>query len=250
MLKKIDIKAFTFVEVIVVVIILSILGTIGFTQFVGSIADSRDTLRKSDIANISSSMKMYKQKKGSYPLPYNSFSGSNNSTIVFWQGKLNKNVSLSTIDKIPYDPKIEVPYLYSITTNKKEFEIALTLENQDGDSSLSLVNGNYKSVAKNVLPTILVATGNTIDISTNQNLFIFDNQEHNLAYDFKGNSEPVSDGTSFTVLLNDAEQNGVFAQNSDFETCIEIKKAGKYIGDGEYQIRSSTGALTGTGCTL
>jgi len=47
------------------------------------------------------------------------------------QGKLSKDVSLNTIDKIPYDPKLNIPYTYSITANKQEFEIAMTLENSD-----------------------------------------------------------------------------------------------------------------------
>ena len=252
MQRKSDNKAFTFVEIIVVTIIIGILWTIGFSQFVWSIADWRDTSRKADLANIIWAMKTYKQKKATLPIPNNSFSGSNStSNIVFWQGKLNKNVSLSTIDEIPTDPKINIPYLYSITKNRQEFQIAITLENNDWDLPLALVWWNYKSVAKNVLPTILVATWSALDISNSDNkkLFIFDKQSHNLAYDFDWNLEPTSDGTDFDVLLKEAEEKWVFSQNSDFETCPEIKKAWKSIWDWEYQIRTNTWVLTNTWCT-
>jgi hypothetical protein len=50
--------------------------------------------------------------------------------------------------------------------------------------------GSYKSVAKTVLPTIVLAINTTskfvnIKESDNKKLFIFDNQNYNLAYDFE-----------------------------------------------------------------
>jgi len=53
------------------------------------------------------------------------------------------------------DPKTNVPYFYSITKNKQAFQIAATLEN--GDYPKSLLRGSYKSVSKDVLPTIVLA---------------------------------------------------------------------------------------------
>ncbi len=245
-------KAFTFVELIVVIMILWILSVIGFSSYSDSIADWRDTQRKSQLAEVIWAMKTYKQKKWSFPIPVEYFSVINwASNIVFWQGKLGKNISLSTIDEIPYDPKIKIPYLYSVTTNRQEFEIALSLENNDSDETIALVWWNYKSVSKNMLPTILVATSTSLDISTNKNLFIFDNQSHNLPYDFDWNEEPTSDWVlSFTDLLLEAEQNWVFSQNSSFETCSEIKKAGKFIWDWDYELRTNTWVLSSSWCTL
>jgi len=42
---------------------------------------------------------------------------------------MNKNVSLSTLNTLPLDPKLKIPYTYSVTQNKKEFQVATTLEN-------------------------------------------------------------------------------------------------------------------------
>ena len=254
MLIKIDKKAFTFVEIIVVTIILSILATIGFSSFSWHISSWRDTLRKSNIAEISWAMKTYKQKKGSLPIPSNYFKTQTWTTVLDWQGKLDKNIGLSEIDEIPLDPKLEIPYLYSITPNKQDFQIALTLENWDWESPLALLKWSYKSIAKNILPTLLLATGSTTDIDisswNNKNLFIFNNQSHNLPYDFEWNLEPISDWVlTLTWLIEEAEQNWVFSQNSSFETCLEIRKAGKSLWDWEYQIRSNTWALTNTWCT-
>jgi len=253
MLKKSNNKAFTFVEIVIVTIILWILATIGFSSFVWNISSWRDTLRKSHIAEIVWAMKTQKQKKWSLPIPSNYFKTKTWATILAWQWKLDKNIWLSEIDEIPVDPKLEIPYLYSITTNRQDFQVALTLEN--GDSPIALLKWNYKSIAKNILPTLLIATGSTteidISINNNKNLFIFDNQSHNLPYNFEWDLEPISDWVlDLTWLLDEADSSWVFSQNSNFETCLEIKKAGKSIWNWEYQIRSSTWALTNTWCTF
>jgi len=78
---------------------------------------------------------------------------------VAQQGKMSRDVALSTADNIQYDPYLDIPYTYSITTNRQEFEISLTLENSD--NPIALLDGTYKSVAKNVLPTISVALDGT-----------------------------------------------------------------------------------------
>ena len=260
MQRKSDNKAFTFVEIIVVVTIIWILGTIGFNQFIWNISSWRDTLRKSNIANISWSMKTYKQTKWSYPIPSSYFKIINDwaTNVIAWQWKLDKDVWLSTIEEIPYDPEVKIPYLYSISKNKQDFQIALTLENWEWEYPVSLVNWSYKSITKNLLPTILLATWTTVDVeinswttewAENRKLFLFDNQYHNLPYDFNWNLEPISDWISFNDLLLEAEQNWVFSQNSSFETCLEIRKAWKSIWNGEYQIRTNTWALTNTWCT-
>jgi hypothetical protein len=38
---------------------------------------------------------------------------------------------LPTIEEIPVDPKLKVEYFYSVTKNRKEFQLAGTLENDD-----------------------------------------------------------------------------------------------------------------------
>jgi len=60
---KITWNAFTIVELIVVVAIISILWTVGFISFSQNISDAMDGQRKSDLAQLKSSMKLYKQQK-------------------------------------------------------------------------------------------------------------------------------------------------------------------------------------------
>ncbi len=61
--KQLTIKAFTLVELITVMIILTILSWIWFSSYVWYISNARDTQRKSDLLQINSALKLYKQKK-------------------------------------------------------------------------------------------------------------------------------------------------------------------------------------------
>ncbi len=254
MQEKLNKKAFTFVELIVVTVILAILGAIWFASYSWYISSSRDWQRKSDMALIFSSMKLYKKTTWSLPIPadYFSISYSWSSNIVAWQWKLSSNVWLSTLDKIPLDPKLEIPYLYSFTKNRQEFQVAWTLEN-DWDY-IAIEIWNYKSVAKTILPTLIIATWATsnVDIkdSENRKLFIFDKWTHNLPYNFDWQLEPISDWSDFDINLNEAIENKTFVQNSSFESCDEIEEAWKSIWDWVYQIRTSTWSLKDENCTF
>jgi hypothetical protein len=68
---------------------------------------------------------------------------------------MDGSVTLSTLEKLPYDPSLKIPYMYSITQNKSEYLLAATLENNG--NPIAYVEGNYKSVARDSLPSILVA---------------------------------------------------------------------------------------------
>jgi len=91
------------------------------------------------------------------------------------------------------DPSLKIPYLYSITRSKQEFQIATTLEN--GSKPLAFVDGNYTPIAKYILPSLLIAYegSGSVDISVNpyKNMFILNEIGYNLPYSFE-NSKPLS----------------------------------------------------------
>jgi prepilin-type N-terminal cleavage/methylation domain-containing protein len=66
-------KGFTLVELIVVITILVILGTIGFVSIQGFSTNARDSVRVSDIGSIMKSIELSNIKTGSYPPPDSSF---------------------------------------------------------------------------------------------------------------------------------------------------------------------------------
>jgi prepilin-type N-terminal cleavage/methylation domain-containing protein len=68
---------FTLVELIVVITILAILGTIAFISLSGYSKNARDSDRVADINSISKSLELYITKAGTYPVP------TNNTGITF-----------------------------------------------------------------------------------------------------------------------------------------------------------------------
>lgn len=256
--KHISTSAFTLIELVVAATILVILTSIWFYSYTENIADARDWVRQTDISSLGSELSLYKKQRGAFPVPWDNFEIHNRGEVVAYQGYMNNSVTLSTADKLPTDPDLEIPYIYSTTKNRQEYQLALTIENND--DPYALLQWNYKSVSKNVLPNIILATKSTSALeindavwawSTNRLLFVFDKWFHNIPYDFDTGT-PVSDGTSFTDLLLDAWDD--YWQNSDYRSCSEIISAAKSItpsgSTDEYQILNSSWILTSTWCLI
>ena len=248
--------AFTLIELVVTATILVILTSIGFYSYTQNISDARDGARKTDISTLASQLNLYKRERWAYPNPWDSFEIRNRGYTVGYQGYMNQKVTLSTAERLPLDPELDTPYIYSVTRNKQEFQVSATLENNE--SPFAFLQWDYKSIAKNILPNIVLALQTTSPVeinqvvgtgATNRNFFVFHNGFHNISYDFI-NGIPQSDGTLFTTLLSDAAND--YWQNSDFRSCSEIFTAGKWItpsaSTDEYQILSSTWVLVNTGC--
>lgn len=247
---------FTLVELIVSTTILAVLTTIWFYTYTQYISDARDGVRKTDLATLSSELSLYKKQRGAYPFPWDYFEIHNRWEAVAYQGYMNQNVSLTTAEVIPLDPELKIPYMYSVTPNRQSHQIGLSIYNND--VPYAMVSWSYKSVAKNVLPNILLATWATSSVEINawvwnwavdRTLFIFDQGSHNLPYNFESGL-PTSDGTSFNELLAEVWNN--YWQNSDYRSCTEIDSAWKNItatgSSDEYQILNSTGTLVNTTC--
>ncbi len=72
-------KAFTLIEIIIVITILAILGTIGFLSFSSQSAWTRDSIRLTNMSNLSKGLSLYYVKAWNYPKPDQSL---NNVTIT------------------------------------------------------------------------------------------------------------------------------------------------------------------------
>lgn len=127
-------KAFTLVELIVVITILAILWTIAFISFQWYSKTSRDSVRISDMNNIEKAMELFYLDVNKYPEPSH-FNGITYSwSIVLWYQWLfwdqTKN-NLRYLDKLPVDPLSQKEYTYSVTNNKQEYELAWIRESED-----------------------------------------------------------------------------------------------------------------------
>ena len=258
--------AFTFVELIVSTVIIVILSTIWFYSYVWYLSEARDWERMADLWVLQSALKVYKQKRWAYPLPWDYYNITNSWVVVALQWKMNKKVALSTLDTLPFDPLTETSYTYSVTSSRQESQIALTLENWD--FPIALLNWDYHTVSYEVLPTIILAIEadplDDIEIhnsitnvwwvwTDNRQKFVLDKWE-NLSYSTQFPFTPVYAYTGLDLWYDIIVVWKVdFWQNSDYINCIEIEEAWKYIHETWneiYNIRSQDWALTNTWCIL
>ena len=247
-------KAFTLIELAISISIIAILATSWFYSYISSLNDARDSDRKANMWLIKTSLNLYKLNRWSYPLPWNKFNITNSWIIVAIQWKLDENIILTTIEKIPTDPLTESNYFYSVTTNRQEYQVALTLENWD--FPIANLEWDYRSVSINVLPNIIAAyslSGATFEIGDdnggNRNYFILD-WWLNLPYSLISPYEPYYNWWDVDFLMS--EWTTKFWQNSDYKTCIEIQEAWKLIHEvwtEEYQLLEDTWVLISTWCT-
>lgn len=137
-------KAFTLVELIVVITILAILGTIAFISLQWYSKDSRDSVRINDISKLKITLELFSLDAWKYPSPDN----SENITYSWWeiiwnQWEIWENVvtNLSrNLSEIPIDPLTDKKYVYSTLNNKKEYEILSIYESDNITSIVSQAN--------------------------------------------------------------------------------------------------------------
>ena len=144
-------NAFTLVELIVVITILAILGTIAFISLQGYSADARNSKRTSDIGNIQSAMSL-KQVEW---VPLQSFVGDTTAemtiialagTGVADQAKYTAGAPsytvLNVVQKDFLDPKSDKAYKVWVTEERGGvFQVAATME-KDGTNT-ALLNGTF-----------------------------------------------------------------------------------------------------------
>ncbi len=129
-MKKIKNKAFTLVELIVVITILAILWTIAFISFQWYSSNARDWVRISEINNIKKNLEIFITEKWFYPIPDN----GTQITYLWWTARTQWTVwdnvitNLRNLSKKPTDPLSNNEYTYSITKAKIEYQLSYVTE--------------------------------------------------------------------------------------------------------------------------
>ncbi len=172
-------KAFTLVELIVVITILAILGTIAFISLQGYSSDARNTKRTSDLGNIVS--KMSTEAATGRPLMSFVWTSQTNSILTTvalgWSWAEAKAISIYNVGNPNYtslwvkeedfkDPT-DKHYLIAVTSLVGgRYEVAASLE--DGAGSFEAkVEWTYAPRANNVF-----GTDNTKSVDTSNNLVV------------------------------------------------------------------------------
>lgn len=121
-------KAFTFIELLVVVTIIMVLTTAGAVSYRQTNSSARDSRRKSDLEQIRSALELCRAENGSYP-------ASLGTTIVCG------GVTYLTV--VPTDPKngqSGFTYTYNRTSNTTYTLCADTMENANETSPYCITN--------------------------------------------------------------------------------------------------------------
>lgn len=161
-------KAFTLVELIITIIIISILGTIAFISLQWYSRQARDSIRITDVSTIKSWLDIYKVEAGKYPKPTNWI----NITFSWWSVWLQWSIwnsvvtNLSNINKTPIDPLKLNEYTYSLLNNNKEYQIWIILEEWERAFNGKVINNIY---ADEIVKTYITWTYNWILAKTTIN---------------------------------------------------------------------------------
>ncbi len=115
--RKVKNKAFTMIELLVVVAIIGILVAAIVVAFVSARQKSRDARRKTDLKNIQVALQLYSDDhEGKYP------------TGIYGSGPDNGLTSGGYMSNVPHDPNGS-GYFYGISSDRKDYALGARLEN-------------------------------------------------------------------------------------------------------------------------
>lgn len=135
-------KAFTLVELIVVIVILAILWTIAFISLQWYSISARNSVRISDFKNIELWLDLYNTKAWKYPFPDNYLEITSNWTVINYQWYVwEKILSQLWISNWSKDPLDKTYYSYMTNSNISKYQLMWFLEGWlITFNSLNLVN--------------------------------------------------------------------------------------------------------------
>ncbi len=152
-----DKKAFSLVELIVVITILIILWMIAILSFQNYTQSARDGQRMADMHSIKKSLWIFITEKWFYPDPDDGV----NITYLWWvawtQWTVWDNIitNLWKISKKPIDPLTNNEYTYSVTNTKREYQLWYILEGSLSYNNLPLLNQTFASSTKKAIARVV-----------------------------------------------------------------------------------------------
>lgn len=125
-------KAFTLVELIVVITILAVLWTIGFISYTWYTSEARDSSRLADMWNIKKAIDLNEINTWKLPQVTNPVEIKVWTQVIFtqWTFWVDTIADLKwLISQNPKDPLTKLDYSYSLTFDGSEYEIGWFIEN-------------------------------------------------------------------------------------------------------------------------
>jgi len=161
-------RAFTIVELIVVISILAIISTIWFVSFSSYLSWARDTSRITQIDSLQNLLEIYRSKS-ILPYPDDRISVIAGATKLWYQWYLWANVlSLLEFSKWGIDPKEKTYFSYYLSENRKKFQIMAFLEKKENLTVFdNILPNTYAAI--NYSRKIVTVVWNKIGILTDIN---------------------------------------------------------------------------------
>lgn len=238
-------KAFTLVELVVVITIMVTLSAIWFIQYSSSLVDSRNAARFSDMWNLKMSLKNYKLKFWNYPNPWSYFFILNTAwSWIIKQWVFDDTVYVTDMTTVPRDPQNKKNYFYSVTNNNLYMQIAMSLEDSDQTNDnwyKALVDWDYQQVIDS-LPWIVFAQSawSSVDLSK----LIVNNWTFNLPY-----------WEDWTLIQTATSSGDVLSQSwitipkfFGFRSCDEVGSAWYNLWSWTYKLMDSYWSVTSSWC--
>ena len=118
-------EGFTFVELIVVMTILTILGTLAFNNLFAFRKNGRDAVRVTDLSSLGKSLDFFKANTWFYPLPNSNIDITYTGWLAWSQWIISDAViqNFAHIDKKPVDPLTQKEYTYSVMNIRTEYSL-------------------------------------------------------------------------------------------------------------------------------
>lgn len=243
-------KAFTFVELIIVLVILAILSTIGFVVYESYLSTGRDTKRIVELKNLHQSLWSF-AIKNKLPLPSDKIDITSSGNLITYHGNIDDSIwKTINFEWKLYDKELENYPTYVLGKNRKDFQLLNFVEDR---SSLleSSISTSYAFTDYQILTPIVVwkPLGIFLDKNTKEPLQISKDFKNNESYD-------IVTGTGiFDIYMSkdrnfNTSQTGAIFQILPNYNCKRILEMGKSKWSGIYSISPKWAEKTQVYCDM
>lgn len=194
-------KAFTLVELIVVITILWILSTVWFISFMWYSVTSRDSVRIANLSDLQKSLELRKTRAGEFPEPDNSYSVKYLWKEIWKQGtiwdKTKKHIKFQATEM---DPKYTNDFSYSVSADGKTFEVGTIMEDES-NNTFGFLWGNVYAAENEKALNFWSLVGKFQSVKINWETHVFSVPSMTL------NSFKNTDNSDFWIVVDVASDN-------------------------------------------
>jgi general secretion pathway protein G len=128
-------KGFTLIELLVVISIIGILATLITANLNAARSRARDSVRKADLKNLQTALRLYYNDKGKYPT----------ASEIPWDGPWTSG-STTYMNLVPDDPLPNQHYAYTYDVSSDTYVLQACLENESDPKCDEDVGGGEGSI--------------------------------------------------------------------------------------------------------